>query len=158
VPPSGTFRLKRVVTERLPIGARLLARTVRSAAPPAPDPLAPPGGPHPTHQKISVCQEPYKPLGVARQGRRGSAMLSTEYFRRQADICLRLSVISSSEEAASQLIVMAHEYQTKADALEAHAGHRWPQSPITLRRIVRHRRTLRTAFMWGEGWGLLSAR
>ena len=49
-------------------------------------------------------------------------MLSTEYFRRQADICLRLSVISSSEEAASQLIVMAHEYQTKADALEAHAG------------------------------------
>ena len=49
-------------------------------------------------------------------------MLSTEYFRRQAEICLRLSVISSSEEAASQLIVMAHEYQTKADALEAHAG------------------------------------
>jgi hypothetical protein len=47
-------------------------------------------------------------------------MLSSEYFRRQADICLRLSVISSSEEAASQLIVMAHEYQTKADALEAH--------------------------------------
>ena len=49
-------------------------------------------------------------------------MLSTEYFRRQAGICLRLSVISSSEEAASQLIVMAHEYQIKADLLEAHAG------------------------------------
>jgi hypothetical protein len=28
----------------------------------------------------------------------------------------------SSEEAASQLIVMAHEYQIKADPLEAHAG------------------------------------
>jgi hypothetical protein len=45
-------------------------------------------------------------------------MLSCEYFRRQADICVRLSLIASSGEAASRLIVMAHEYWAKADALE----------------------------------------
>ena len=54
-------------------------------------------------------------------------MLSTEYFRRQADICLRLSVISSSD-------VMAHEYQIKADPLEAHAGSLLASIPITPRR------------------------
>jgi hypothetical protein len=43
---------------------------------------------------------------------------SSEYFRRQAEICLQLSLISS-EEAANRLILMAREYEAKADALEA---------------------------------------
>jgi hypothetical protein len=47
------------------------------------------------------------------------AMPSAQYFRRQSDICLRLSLISSSEEVANRLIVMARDYQAKVDALEA---------------------------------------
>jgi hypothetical protein len=46
-------------------------------------------------------------------------MPSTEYFRRQFDICLRLSLIASDDEVASRLIVMAQEYKAKADALAA---------------------------------------
>jgi hypothetical protein len=43
----------------------------------------------------------------------------TDYFRRQADTCLRLSLISSSEEVANRLALMAQDYQTKADAIVA---------------------------------------
>jgi hypothetical protein len=46
------------------------------------------------------------------------AMPSSEYFGRQVDICLRLSVIASDDEVASQLIAMAHAYRAKAEALE----------------------------------------
>jgi hypothetical protein len=45
-------------------------------------------------------------------------MPSSEYFGRQADICLRLSVIASDDEVASQLIAMAQAYRAKAAALE----------------------------------------
>ena len=45
-------------------------------------------------------------------------MPSAAYFRRQADICLRLSLISSDGEVSNRLIIMAKEYATKADALE----------------------------------------
>jgi hypothetical protein len=46
-------------------------------------------------------------------------MPSTEYFRRQSDICVQLSLIASSEEVSSRLIEMAQEYQTRATALAA---------------------------------------
>jgi hypothetical protein len=46
-------------------------------------------------------------------------MPSTEYFRRQSDICLRLSMITSSEEVANRLIAMAQDYHAKADVMEA---------------------------------------
>lgn len=46
-------------------------------------------------------------------------MPSSEYFRRQSDICLRLSLISSSEEVANRLIMMARDYQAKADVMDA---------------------------------------
>jgi hypothetical protein len=49
-------------------------------------------------------------------------MPSTEYFRRQSDICLRLSLIASDDEVASRLIVMAQEYKAKADALAAESS------------------------------------
>ena len=45
-------------------------------------------------------------------------MPSAEYFRRQADICLRLSLISSDAEVSNRLIVMSREYGAKADALQ----------------------------------------
>jgi hypothetical protein len=49
-------------------------------------------------------------------------MPSSEYFRRQADICRQLVDISSSKEAANRLLVMARDYQTKVDAIEAESA------------------------------------
>ena len=52
-------------------------------------------------------------------------MPSSAYFRRQADICLRLSLIASDEEVSNRLIKMSREYLAKGDALagaEADAG------------------------------------
>ena len=46
-------------------------------------------------------------------------MPSPTYFRFQADICLRLSLIASDEEVASRLLAMSRGYTAKADALEA---------------------------------------
>jgi len=55
---------------------------------------------------------------IALQKRPGiSAMPSSAYFRRQADICLRLSLIASDEEVSSRLIKMSREYLAKGDAL-----------------------------------------
>ncbi len=45
-------------------------------------------------------------------------MPSAAYFRRQADICVRLSVIASDQELATRLLAMAEEYKAKAEALE----------------------------------------
>jgi hypothetical protein len=45
-------------------------------------------------------------------------MPSAGYFRRQADICLRLSLISSDDEVSSRLIAMAKDYLATGEALE----------------------------------------
>ena len=45
-------------------------------------------------------------------------MPNSEYFRRQADICLRLSLIASDDEVSNRLITMARSYMAKSDALE----------------------------------------
>jgi hypothetical protein len=45
-------------------------------------------------------------------------MPSAEYFLRQADLCLRLSLISSDSEISNRLIMMAKEYEAKARALK----------------------------------------
>jgi hypothetical protein len=50
-------------------------------------------------------------LSVWLMGAGESIMPSSEYFRRQSYVCLRLSLISSSEEVASRLIVMAQGYK-----------------------------------------------
>jgi hypothetical protein len=44
-------------------------------------------------------------------------MPTSEYFRRQADLCLRLSLIASGEVVSTLLIAMSRDYQAKADAL-----------------------------------------
>jgi hypothetical protein len=49
-------------------------------------------------------------------------MPSAEYFRRQADICLRLSLIASDDEVSSRLIIMAREYMATGDALANEAA------------------------------------
>jgi hypothetical protein len=49
-------------------------------------------------------------------------MPSAAYFRRQADICLRLALIASDEEVSNRLIMMAREYAAKADVLSEAAA------------------------------------
>ena len=51
-------------------------------------------------------------------------MPSAEYLRRQADICLRLSLAASDTDSANRLIMMAEEYKLRAAEAEA-------QSPPT---------------------------
>jgi hypothetical protein len=48
-------------------------------------------------------------------------MPSAAYFRRQADICLRLSLIASDEEVSNRLIAMARGYVAAGDALAKEA-------------------------------------
>jgi hypothetical protein len=57
-------------------------------------------------------------------------MPTPEYFRRQADICLRLSLIASDDEVSSRLIVMAQDYKAKADAVEAESKSPLPAMVI----------------------------
>ena len=49
-------------------------------------------------------------------------MPSAAYFRRQADICLRLAVIASDEEVSNRLVMMAREYAAKGAALTSQSG------------------------------------
>ncbi len=44
-------------------------------------------------------------------------MPSPDYFRRQADICIRLSLLASDDEVSNRLIIMARAYMAKSDAL-----------------------------------------
>ena len=53
-------------------------------------------------------------------------MSSTEYFRRQSDICLRLALIASSEEVATRLVAMAQDYHAQADEIEAESTKAMP--------------------------------
>ena len=46
-------------------------------------------------------------------------MPSAGYLRRQADICLRLALIASDEEASGRLLAIHHDYKAKADAVDA---------------------------------------
>ena len=54
-------------------------------------------------------------------------MPTAEYFRRQADICIRLSLIASSEEVMTRLIAMAQDYHARIDVLEALARSSAPK-------------------------------
>ena len=55
-------------------------------------------------------------------------MPTAEYFRRQADICVRLSLIASSEEVMTRLIAMAQDYHARIDVLEARARSSAPKT------------------------------
>jgi hypothetical protein len=49
-------------------------------------------------------------------------MPSAAYFRRQADICIRLSLIASDEEVSNRLIIMANGYAEKAEKFNDDSG------------------------------------
>ena len=69
--------------------------------------------------KSELFLEPMVPLRVSEDGRWGGLMPSSTYFLRQADICLRLSLVASDEQVSNRLIAMAQEYKAKAAALES---------------------------------------
>jgi hypothetical protein len=64
-------------------------------------------------------------------------MPNSEYFRRQADICFRLSLVASGQEVSSQLMAMAHDYKTNADAIEADSKP--PQATIFVQGAIAKR-------------------
>jgi hypothetical protein len=45
-------------------------------------------------------------------------MPSAAYFRRQADICLRLSLITSDDQVSNRLVTMARDYIANSEAIE----------------------------------------
>jgi hypothetical protein len=49
-------------------------------------------------------------------------MPSAAYFRRQADICLRLSLVSSDDTTSTRLVAMAKEYLAAGEAVEQQPG------------------------------------
>ena len=73
-------------------------------------------------------------------------MPSAAYFRRQADICLRLSLISSDQEVSNRLIIMAREYGAKADAMKEAAAD---SPPLASRRHCPTWRGTKRDWGWG---------
>jgi hypothetical protein len=55
------------------------------------------------------------------------------YFRRQADICLRLSLIASDDMVSKRLVAMARDYMATSQALEPAAA---VPAPILADRFV----------------------
>jgi uncharacterized membrane protein len=53
-------------------------------------------------------------------------MSRAAYFRRQADVCLRLSLISTTEEVSNRLIVMAQQRQSCRDRGRCNLAARRP--------------------------------
>ena len=53
-------------------------------------------------------------------------MPNAAYFRRQADICLRLSLITSDEAVSTRLLAMARDYQATSEALEKQSAANSP--------------------------------
>ena len=108
--------LKPNLIERYANGARCWCGPLGSsgalAAPDDPHSAAP-RGPHSRQKKLMSIRN--RTNRCALHGRASSS----EYFRRQADICLRLSMIASSVEVANRLIAMAQDYSGRADEIEA---------------------------------------
>src|SRR5713101_7981756 len=52
------------------------------------------------------------------RAKRGTSMPSAAYFRRQADICLRLSLIASDDGVSNRLITMTRGYMATSESLD----------------------------------------
>ena len=53
-------------------------------------------------------------------------MPNAAYFRRQADVCLRLSLIASDEAVSTRLVAMALGYMATIEEMEQAAATRAP--------------------------------
>ena len=62
----------------------------------------------------------FRPMGFFLRG--SSCMPSSGYLRRQADLCLRLALIASDDQASRRLLAIHQDYKAKADAIEAETG------------------------------------
>jgi hypothetical protein len=56
-------------------------------------------------------------------------MLSADYYRRQADVCVRLSVAHSDEAISRRLIILAKAYRAMADDIGGNAQTGAPVLP-----------------------------
>jgi len=63
-------------------------------------------------------------------------MPSAAYFRRQADICLRLSLVSSDDATSTRLVAMAKEYLAAGEAVEQQPGPDIPFDQAEMRDSV----------------------
>src|ERR1700704_5018982 len=80
-----------------------------------------------SEQNPLLGREPYQRPRVGR-GKWGVLPIPTaEYFRRQADICIRLSLIASSEEVMTRLIAMAQDYQPESTSSKRGRDRRPPK-------------------------------
>jgi len=59
----------------------------------------------------------------------GTIMLSADYYRRQADVCVRLSVVQSNEAISRRLIMLAKAYMAEADDMARSAQPAAPALP-----------------------------
>jgi hypothetical protein len=74
-----------------------------------------------TPQKSPLRRKMYRPLDSHGAG---TIMLSADYYRSQADVCVRLSVVQSDEAISRRLIMLAKAYMAEADdmARSTHAA------------------------------------
>jgi hypothetical protein len=122
-------------------GSRARADPWERGNPQPQSPSAPPRGPQSRQKSYGTARlsGTVRTVVRCRMAQGDCAMRSAEYFRRQSDICLRLSLISSSEEVANRLIVMARDYQAKVDALEAESKKSPPPTIIAHRERAPYR-------------------
>ena len=55
-------------------------------------------------------------------------MIKSDYYRRQADVCLQLALAQHDQQAAVRLVELAHELMARAE--EADAGRSIPRDPV----------------------------
>jgi len=82
-------------------------------------------------------------------------MPSAAYFRRQADICLRLSLVSSDDTTSTRLVAMAKEYLAACEAVEQQPGPDLPFDQAAVRDGVHEtaREAARNGRRAGKGEG-----
>jgi hypothetical protein len=67
---------------------------------------------------VPILVRSFAGLGLLSGEKRDHPVPSSDYFRRQADLCVRLSLIASDNQVASILVGMARDYEDRAAALE----------------------------------------
>jgi hypothetical protein len=56
-------------------------------------------------------------------------MASAEYYRRQAETCLRMSLLSSDLDETKRLLEMAEQYKAKAEKAAGHDANPAMRAP-----------------------------
>jgi hypothetical protein len=57
-------------------------------------------------------------------------MASAEYYRRQSETCLRMSLLSSDIDETKRLLEMAEQYKTRAEKAACPEGNASMQPPV----------------------------